>query len=192
MLGNFFCLGKVGSTFQTYGERVQARPPSIALAFLLDALVGKFLGYGRDYRTIQTAREQYAIRHVTHQLSLDGRFECIVNVLNRCGIVLHGIIFKPVALVPAFHYSFLAAVVVSRKEWLVLVAEAFESLQFAGTVDFSVLVATDEERNNADRVACNQKLVLLLVVEGEGEDSADVFEKVDALFLIESKNHLAV
>ncbi len=72
VLGNFLSLGKVGSTLQTYGERVQARPPRIALAFLLDALMGKFLGYGRDYRAVETAREQNAVRHIAHQLSLYG------------------------------------------------------------------------------------------------------------------------
>ena len=78
------------------------------------------------------------------------------------------------------------------KEGLVTLALSFEGLQFGGHIDGAVAVVANIERYDADGVAGNQELVLLLVVEHEGEDATQVLEEVDALFAIEGKDDLTV
>ena len=56
-------------------------------------------------------------------------------------VVFYGKVLHPVASVPAVHFTLTSPVIVSGQERLVLVAEAFESFQFAAEVDAAFLVA---------------------------------------------------
>ena len=66
MVGNELCLGKIRCTLQAYGKTVQAGPIGAGLRIVLDAVLAELLGDGRDDGRIQSAREQYAIRHIRH------------------------------------------------------------------------------------------------------------------------------
>ena len=87
-------------------------------------------------------------------MALYGGFEGIMYGRNLslvgCGIdvrvtsmivVFYGKVLHPVASVPAVHFTLTSPVIVSGQERLVLVAEAFESFQFAAEVDAAFLVA---------------------------------------------------
>ena len=80
----------------------------------------------------------------------------------------------------------------SRKERFIALAESFKCFQFAGAVHGAVGIISDIQWNDSNRVACNQKLVFLLVIQGKGKDSAQVLQKVDAFFTVEGQYHLAV
>ena len=80
----------------------------------------------------------------------------------------------------------------ARKEWLIAFAEALQRLEFAAYVQGAVGVVADVERNDSDRVTGDEEFVLLLVVQGKCEDTAEVLEEVDSLLLIEGKNDFAV
>ena len=107
-------------------------------------------------------------------------------------VTLYGTVFGPVAFVPALHFAFTTPVVVSGKERLIFVAEAFKGFQFAAYVDVPLLVTADVERNDAYGVAGDQEVVGLFVIKGEGEDAVQFFEEVDTLVLVEGDNDLAV
>ena len=62
------------------------------------------------------------------------------------------------------------------KEWLILIAEAFESLELRGAVSLAVLIVTDIQRNNTDRVTTDEVLVCFLVIKTESKDSVQVLE----------------
>ena len=72
----------------------------------------------------------------------------------------------------------------ARQEWLIAVAEAFESLQLARRIHSSVGIEPNVERNDADWVAGNQKLVFFFIVKGKGENAVQVFQEIDSLFFI--------
>ena len=116
----------------------------------------------------------------------------VVAVCRRSVVVLYGIVVHPVAGVPALHLAFASPVVVSGKERLVFVTEAFEGFQFAAEIDASGFVAPYIKGNDTDRVAGNQVIVRLFVVEGESEDAVQLFEEVDAFVFIKGKDDLAV
>ncbi len=80
----------------------------------------------------------------------------------------------------------------SRKEWFVAVTLSFERFQFACHIDSAVGVVTNIEWYDSDRVAGNEKFIILLVVEHEGEYAAEVFKEVDAFLFVEGENHFAV
>ena len=108
------------------------------------------------------------------------------------GVVFHGVVAKPVALIIALHARFAAPVIVSGQERLIAFALSFQRFQFAGHIHFSIAVVAYIKRYHADGVACNKKLVALGIIEGEGEDAAEVVEKVDALLAIQCQYNLAV
>ena len=154
VLRHFTCFDEVGSTFQAYCKRVELRPPRICLVVRLNTFSGVFLGDGRDYGRVQPAGQQHAVRYVRHKLALYDGFEGIMYGRNLslvgCGIdvrvtsmivVFYGKVLHPVASVPAVHFTLTSPVIVSGQERLVLVAEAFESFQFAAEVDAAFLVA---------------------------------------------------
>ena len=192
VFGDLACGGQVGRTLQTHGERVQLRPPGGIAAAAFDASVGELLGYGRDDRRIESARKQHAVRHVGHQLPADGLLECRAELGDVGLVVLHGVVVEPVAAVPAHHPTLLRRPVVARQEGLDRRADPFESLQLRGDVELFVAVPADVERDDADRVAGDQILVVFDVVEGEGEDAADLFEHPEPHLAVEGQDHLAV
>ena len=69
-----------------------------------------------------------------------------------------------------------AHAIVSWKEWFILVAEAFKCLKLRANVCLSVLIMTDIERYNADWVASDEVLIVLLVIETESEDAVKLLE----------------
>ena len=111
---------------------------------------------------------------------------------GRSVVVLHVVIRCPVSLVPRFHLSLAAPVVVARQERLVAVAIAFKSLQLTGAIYAALVVVSDVERYHSYRVAGYKKLVLFLVIECEGEYTAQLLDEVHTLVAIECKDHLAV
>ena len=76
----------------------------------------------------------------------------------------------------------------SRFKWLVALALSFERLQFGGHINRAVAVIANIKRYDTDRVAGNQKLVALLIVEHKRKDTAEVFEEVDAFLAIQCQN----
>ena len=223
---------QVGSALQSYGEGVQPWPVGLCLASVLYTYGREFLGNGRDDRRVESAAEQHSVGHVAHQLSLHRSLECVVylfdgSLLLWCSLcqlfgsflavvdvvfLLHGSILKPVACVVALHAWSLAVVIMSWEERLVVVALSFECLEFGSHHHLAVVVVADIEWNHADGVTCNQKLVVLCVVEGEGKDAVQLFEHladacmygvlalkdqcgevgVGTHLAIERQNHLAV
>ena len=75
---------------------------------------------------------------------------------------------------------------------LISFALAFQGLQLAGHIHFSVGVIAYVQGDYANGVACNQELVLLLIVEGKGENAVQVFQEMDALLLIKGQDYLTV
>ena len=63
------------------------------------------------------------------------------------------------------------------QEGLVALTLSFEGFQFRGDIHGAVTAVTDIKRYHTDGVAGNQKLVFLLVIKGEGEDTTEVFKK---------------
>ena len=63
------------------------------------------------------------------------------------------------------------------QEGLVAFALTFEGFQLRGDINGAVAVVTNVERYNAYRVAGDEELIVLLVVEDEGEDAVKVFEE---------------
>ena len=82
VVGHLASLGQIGSSAQPDGKGVQLRPPSLFLPVGLDPSGGIFLGYGRDDRTVESAREQHPVGYIAHQLPPHGRFERIVQLLH--------------------------------------------------------------------------------------------------------------
>ena len=64
----------------------------------------------------------------------------------------------------------------SGEERFIFVAQAFEGFQFACTVDLTVLVPADIQRDDTDGIAGNEEFVTFLIVEGEGENAALPFD----------------
>ena len=192
MVGNHLGLSKVRSTLQTYCKRVQARPVGLGLRVVLDAMLAELLGNGRDDRRIKTARKQYTVGHVTHQLTFDGSCETIADSLDAGRIVLDGIVLHPVAAVVPFLTRRHAPIVVARQERLVALALAFEGLEFAGDIDGAVAVVANIKRYDANGVTGYEEFVALLVVKHKGKDTAEVFEEVDALLAIKRQDNFTV
>ena len=192
MVGHELRLGQVGRTLQTHGKRVQTGPVGLGLGVVLDTHLTVFLGNGRDDAGVETAREEHTIGHVGHQLTPDGILQCIVDSLDRGRIILHGIIFEPVALVVALHAWVGTPIVMTGQERLVVLALSFERFQFGGHIHLAVGIATDIKGNHTDGVAGNEKLVGLLIVEHEGKDAAQVLEEVNTFLAIERQDDLAV
>ena len=192
VLGHHAGLRQIGRALYADGKRVQTRPPGIGFVASLDSLCGIHIGNGRNYRTVQSAREQNSVGHVAHQLALDGGLQRVAKCGRIGTAVFNCLILKPVARPPALHTALAAAVVMAWQEGLVAVAEAFESLEFAGRIHSSVGIEPNVERNDADWVAGNQKLVAFFVVKGKGENAVQIFQKVDSLFFIQGENDFAV
>ena len=192
VLGHETCFRQVGSPFQTYGKTVETRPVGLGAAVVLDAHFAILFGNGGNHRRVETAAEQHTIWHVGHQLSLHGFLQSVVDGSDTYRIVLHGIIFHPIATVIPFHAGLFAPIVMTRQERLVTFALAFECLQFGGHVEGAIAVVANVERYDADGVAGDEEGVTLLVVEHEGEDAAQVLEKVDAFLTVERQNDFAI
>ncbi len=79
MVGHHLGLSQIGSTSQTYGKGVQTGPICLGLRIVLDAMLTKLLSDGRDDRGIETAREQHAVRHIGHQLTLNGSGQTVAD-----------------------------------------------------------------------------------------------------------------
>ena len=107
-------------------------------------------------------------------------------------IVLHSVVAEPVALVVAFHAWSAAPAIMSWKKRFVAFALAFESLQLRSHIHCAVGIVAYIKRYNAYGVACNEKLIALLIVEGKGKDATKVLKKVDAFVAIERENNLTV
>ena len=192
VVGHQLGLGQIGCTLQSYGKRVQAGPVGFGFRVVLDTHLAVFLGDGRDYTRVESARQQHTVRHVAHQLALNGTFECVVDSLYRCGVVLHGIVLHPVALVVTLLSWVGTPVVMAGQERLVVLALALEGFQLRGYVHLSVGIATNVQWDNANRVASNQEFVGFLVVKGKGKDTAQVFQEVDTFFAVQGQDYLAV
>ena len=164
MFGHTPCRRKVGRILQTDGEGVQLGPPRRIAAARLDTLVGILLGHGRDDRRIETAREQYTVGHVRHQLTAYGILQRRAQSTDIGRIVLNGVVRLPVAVVPALHLAVTARPVVPRQEGLDGDTYTLQSLQFRGGIEVTRTVPADVERNNAYRVASDKVLVMLDIV----------------------------
>ena len=196
MIGNQSCLCQIRRTLQTNGEGVKSWPVCLGFAPILNTGRREFFGYGRDDGRIETTTEENTVRNIAHQLALDGCFEGIVNfcysflLLRHCInelfcnilliiyliFLLHGSVFKPITGIIALHARVLAIVIMTRKEWLVMVALTFQRLQLARYQHFSILIITNIKRNYADRVAGNEELITLSIVKGEGKDTVQLFK----------------
>ena len=192
VLGNETCFRQIGSPFQAYGKTVETRPVGLGTAVVLDAHLAVLFGDGGNHRRVETPAEQHTIGHVGHQLSLHGFLQSIVDGSDAYRIVLHGIIFHPIATVIPLHARLFAPIVMTWQERLVTFALAFECLQFGGYVEGAIAVVANVEWYDADGVAGDEEGVTLLVVEHEGEDAAQVLEKVDAFLTVERQNDFAI
>ena len=196
VVGNQSCLCQIRRTLQTYGKGVKSRPVCLGLAPILHTGRREFFGYSRDDGRIETTTQQYAVRHITHQLALHRSLQCIVNLLHGCLFLrfrilqlgfsllsiiyliflLHGSVFKPITGIIALHARVLAIVIMTWEEWLVMVALTFQSFQLACHQHLSILIITNIKRNYADRVAGDEELITLSIVKGEGKDTVQLFK----------------
>ena len=192
MIGHKFGLCQIRRTFQSYGKRVQTGPVGLGFRIVLNTHLGIFLGDGRDDAAVETTREQYTVRHVAHQLALHCIFEGIVDGLDRGGIILHSVVLHPVTTIIPFYTRRHAPIVMPRQEGFVTFALSFKGFQFGSHVDSTVTVVAYIKRYNANRIAGNEKLIALLVIEHKGEDAREVFEEIDAFLTIECQNHFTV
>ena len=64
-----------------------------------------------------------------------------------------------------------------------MVTLTLEGLELAGHVDTTVAVVTYVKRYHADRVAGDEKLFALFVVEGKGEDARETLEHGNDVFI---------
>ena len=183
---------QVGSSLESHGEGVQAWPPCTSLSSVLHAFGCKLLGNGADDAAIQSSAEQYAIGYITHHLLFDCFLKSHPKLVYVGRIVLYGIIFHPVACVPAAHHTLAAVEIMSGQEGFVFVAESLKRLELAGHVGLPVLVMSDIQGDDSYGVACNEVFVALLIVECEGEYAAQALQEVDAMGAIECQYHLAV
>ena len=196
VLGNQSCLRQIRRTLQTYGKGVKSRPVCLGFAPILHTGRREFFGYGRDDGRIETTAEENTVRNIAHQLALDGCFQGIVDFLYRSFLLrfcilqlgfsllliinliflLHGSVFKPITGIIALHARVLAIVIMTWKEWLVMVALTFQRLQLACYQHFSILIITNIKRNYADRVAGDEELITLGIVKSEGKDAVQLFK----------------
>ena len=192
VVGHQLSFGQIGGALQSYGKRVQSGPVGFCFRVVLDTHLAEFLGDGRDNTRVESTRQQHTVRHVAHQLALNGTFECVVDSLYRCGVVLHGIVLHPVALVVTLLSWVGTPVVMAGQERLVVLALALEGFQLRGYVHLSVGIATNVQWDNANWVASNQEFVGFFVVKGKGKDTAQIFQEVDTFFAIQCQDNLAV
>ena len=143
VVGNEACLCQVGSTFQTNGKRVQTGPVGTSAAIILYAVFTELLGNGRDDTGVETAGEKYAVRHVGHQLPTDSILKGIVNDLHAGFVILYRLIFKPVTLIIALHSRFLAPIVMSGQERLIMFTLTLKGFEFRCDIDRSVIVVAN-------------------------------------------------
>ena len=95
----------------------------------------------------------------------------LVNLI----LLLHGGILEPIASIVTLHAWRLAIIIMSGKEWLVVVALTFESLQLRRHEHLAVLVEANIKRYYANGVAGDEELVAFGVVEGEGKNTVELF-----------------
>ena len=171
---------------------MQTGPIGTRLGVVLDAVLAELLCEGRDDAGIQTATEQHAVGHVTHQLALHGSSQAVTNGFYRGRVVLHGIILHPVTKIVPLLTWVNTPVVMSGEEGFVAFALTFEGFELGSYIDGAVAVISYIKRNDTDGVTGNEEFVLLLVVEHKGEDATEVFEEVDALLAIEGEDNLTV
>ena len=86
-------------------------------------------------------------------------------------IILDGIVLHPVAAVVPLLTWIDTPVIMSGQEGLVALTLAFEGLQFGGHINGSIAIIADIQRNHPYRIAGNQELIALLIVEHKGEDA---------------------
>ena len=153
---------------------MEARPIRLAAAVFFDAAGREAGSDGGDDRRIETAGEEDTIGDIAHQLSAHGVLQSVPDVGSRGGIGLHRIVVRPVAVVIARHAGRFAPVEMSGQEGLIAVALPFQSLQLAGDIDHAVGIVADVEGDDADGVAGNEEGIAFDIIEGKGEDAAQL------------------
>ena len=192
IIGHELSLSKVWRSFQAHRKRVEARPPCTFLVVVFYATLRKFLCNGTDDRRVETSRQQHAVRHIAHELTLHGSFKGIVDVGHTCRVVFHSVIREPVALIISLHSRLAAPIIVAGKERLIAVTLSLKSFKLACHIHFTIVVVADVKRYYAYGVTSNQELVALGIVEGESEDATEVLQEIDAFVAVEGEDHLAV
>ena len=128
-------VGQVGGTLQTYGERVEARPPGRTRAIVLHTVTGKTGSDSGDDTRVETTGEEHTVRHITHQLTLHGAHQALTDLLHRLAIrqltLRTCLAVHPRTGVPALHafVSLLAPIVMTGEERLVAVALSLEGFE---------------------------------------------------------------
>ena len=150
-------LGQIRRTFQADCKAVKPWPVGTCLAAILNTSGREALGNGGDHRRVQSAGEQHAVRHVTHQLTLHGRHQSLTDLLNGLtvgqGSFGASLSFHPITVIIALHARILAPIVVTGQKRLVMIALSFQCFQLTGDIYLAVRIVTYIKRYHADRVA---------------------------------------
>ncbi|MNC03055.1 hypothetical protein D3C75_504480 [compost metagenome] len=192
VIGHLAGGGEIRRAFQAHGEGVQLGPPGLALAIVLYPAGGVELGDGGDDGGVQTAGEQHAVGHVTHQLAFDRRFQRGFQLGLVADVVLDRTVLHPVPFVPLLEFAILAPEVMSGREGLDALAHRHQGLHLGGDIEVAVLVAAGIEGDDPHVVTANQIGILFGVIEDEGKDAVQIVQEGGALLLVEGEQHLAV
>ena len=104
----------------------------------------------------------------------------------------YGAEFAPRGIVVAHRLLGFPGQVMTWGKVFYLAAKLNEGLHFRSNVEVAVFVPTGIKRNDSDGVPGNEKIVVSLVVEYEGEDAAELFEKAGAMAFIERDDGFAI
>ena len=125
------CLLQIRCSLESNSERMQAWPVCSRLAVVFNAILAEMLCYGRNDAAVETSTEENAVRHIAHQLPLDGLDESTAYILRGCRVVLHRVIIHPIALIVSSHTRALSAPeIMTRQEGFIAFALSLKSFQF--------------------------------------------------------------
>ncbi len=185
--------GQVGRALQANGERVQARPPGLALVAIFDAVAGIACSHGGYQRGIKTAGQQHAVGHVGHQLPVHGALERFTQCNAISVHAFHRVIVAPRALVVAGERVGGAVIPVAGRELRGVGAGIHQRFQFGGHQQAAVLVVAPVQRHHADRIARDQHALLGPIPQREREDAVEAVQvRGRGVLLVQRVDHLAV
>ncbi|MNG61390.1 hypothetical protein D3C79_195740 [compost metagenome] len=167
-------------------------PPGFAAFLIFYTACSVLFGNGGDHRRVQTARQQYAIWHVGHQVAFHRVFQRVAQGVGVGDVVFNRVVIEPVTLVIFADLTVLAPQVAACREFFDGTANRHQRFHFRSHIQVAEFIMPHVQRDNAQMVAANQVGVFLGVVQGKGEHALQVVEEVGAFFLIQRQDHLTV
>ena len=95
-------------------------------------------------------------------------------------IVFDIIVTFPITSIPFFLHSFASKIIVARKKHFIIIAKALQRFQFTCHIHLAFFILSNVKRDNTDRIARNQKIIFLLIVERKSKNTIKILKKMNA------------